>query len=111
MNDLSQNARKGNMKARGRFAIIDGENTRTILLVGRLAETMAALVQAGERGLTERDAGEFCWRLSEYIAQLRNRYGVPIATVEVVHRGGWHARYVLEFSVTVLSFQPAQYGA
>jgi hypothetical protein len=111
MNNLSQNARKGNAKAHGRFAIADDENTRQIVLVGRLAETLNALAQVGERGLTERDAGEFCWRLSDYVAQLRKRHNVPIVSRDEVHKGGWHVRYLLEIRVNVLTFTPAFYGA
>jgi len=95
-------------KAHGTFALDQGENGRKLALVGRLAETLAALVQAGSNGLTERGA-DWAWHLPEYIAKLRNK-GVSISTTMEPHHGGFHARYRLETPTIVMSYQPAQYG-
>lgn len=66
---------------------------------GRFAWTLAALIDAGPKGITtlERPAP----RLSHYIFRLR-RDGVPIATEEERHAGpfaGSHARYRLSVPV------------
>ncbi len=99
---------KTSTKAVGVFILALGENDRTIALIGRLAETLAALVLSGSRGLTERGA-DWAWHLPEYIAKLRSK-GVSISTTMEPHPGGFHARYRLETPTIVMSYQPAQYG-
>jgi hypothetical protein len=95
-------------KAHGTFALDQGENGRKLALVGRLAETLFELAQAGSRGLTERGA-DWAWHLPNYVAQLRSK-GVSISTTMEPHLGGFHARYRLETPTNVMSYQPAQYG-
>jgi hypothetical protein len=67
---------------------------------GRYAWTLAALIDAGEKGVTpiERPAP----RWSHYVDILRDRDGLDIETVEIRHGGpfkGWHGRYVLRSPV------------
>ena len=75
-----------------------GESEREVK--GRYAWTLAALIDAGETGVTpiERPAP----RWSHYVDILRDRDGIDIETVEIRHGGpfkGWHGRYVLRSPV------------
>lgn len=72
--------------------------------VGREAETLVALVQAGPRGITSLEAFRAGWavRLAAYVHDLR-LMGVAIRTAREAHPGGSHARYSLEASIDLLS--------
>jgi hypothetical protein len=67
-------------------------------IVGRARQALEMLVQAGQRGLSQREALEMdptCWRLAASVGALRD-YGFLIQTkLEATGRGGRAARYVL----------------
>ena len=71
--------------------------------VGREAKTIAALVDAGPRGITSLEAFHAGWavRLSAYVFDLR-AMGVQIGTTREQHEGGSHARYMLEGQVEMV---------
>ncbi len=76
---------------------------RDIVLPGREAWAMDALIRAGEKGCTPIDHPGPRW--SSYTHKLRNK-GFVIETVTEMHSGayaGKHARYVLHSDVTVLT--------
>ena len=82
------------------FRLPDG-TVRTV--TGRYAWTLAALIAAGEKGITpiERPAP----RWSHYVDVLRDRDGLVIETIEERHGGpfkGWHGRYVLRTPIEIL---------
>lgn len=70
---------------------------------GREAETIAALVAAGPRGITSLETFQAGWavRLGAYIFDLR-AMGAPIRTTRERHDGGNHARYLLDGQVEIL---------
>jgi hypothetical protein len=72
-------------------------------VVGREAETIIALVDAGPRGITSLEAFRAGWavRLSAYVFDLR-AMGVPIRSTREQHEGGSHARYTLEGQVEIV---------
>ena len=75
---------------------------------GRYAWTLAALVEAGERGVTPIDRPAPRW--SHYVDILRDREGLDIETVEERHGGpfrGWHGRYVLRTPVEIIEREEA----
>ena len=76
----------------------------TKVAVGREAETIVALVNAGGKGITSLDTFKAGWavRLSAYIFDLK-AMGVAIATSREPHGGGNHARYRLTASVTIVA--------
>lgn len=64
---------------------------------GRVAETLDALIQKGNAGITALEMGAWAFRLAAYVHILRDEYqlrGVIITTREP-HDGGSHARYKL----------------
>lgn len=71
--------------------------------VGREAETLLALIEAGSRGITSLEAFRAGWavRLAAYVKDLRTME-VPIGTTREPHEGGSHARYRLEVDIEVL---------
>jgi len=71
--------------------------------VGREAETLLKLVEAGSRGVRAYDfsAGP-PFRLSAYVHDLR-RMGLSIRTEREAHAGGLHGVYVLESAVAIVS--------
>jgi Helix-turn-helix domain len=79
------------------------EDSRLILAVGREGETLVRLVEKGSKGLRAYDfAGGPPFRLSAYIHDLRGM-GLSIRTEREEHATGWHAVYVLETAVTIVS--------
>lgn len=75
---------------------------RTLILNGREAWALKALIERGENGVTPIDNPAPRW--SHYIFKLRG-YGIAIETINEPHGGpfsGTHARYVLRSPVTVL---------
>jgi hypothetical protein len=71
--------------------------------VGREAETIAALVDAGPHGITSLEAfhGGWAMRLAAYVCDLR-AMGVPIRTTREQHERGNHARYTLEGQIEIV---------
>lgn len=72
---------------------------KPFVVTGREAETLSALVERGERGVSGWDfPGGPPYRLSAYIFDLR-RFGIPIRMVWEQHSGGRHGRFILAGAV------------
>ena len=56
---------------------------------------LAALIQAGSKGVTALELSSWAYRLGAYVHTLRHDYGLTIETLREPHDGGWHGRYVL----------------
>ena len=69
---------------------------------GQVARTLAALVQAGQNGVTALEVSSWAYRLGAYVHDLRHDHGLDIKTQREEHPGGWHARYVLQTPVEIL---------
>lgn len=70
--------------------------TVTFETTGRNAQTLLALIKAGDKGITALElSNTWALRLSAYIHCLRHVNGLDIITHKEGHDGGWHARYVL----------------
>jgi len=88
--------------------VIEGDNlfsTRLIEPVGRDAQTLQALIKAGQSGITSQDVGGWAVRLSHYVYKLRTVYGLTIETIEESHGGefpGKHGRYILLSDVCLI---------
>ena len=75
---------------------------KPFVVTGREAQTLAALVARGSRGVSGWDfPGGPPFRLSAYIHDLR-RFGAPIAMVWERHSGGRHGRFYLAGEVEIL---------
>ena len=78
---------------------------REIEVTGRFAQTLKALVDTGEKGVTALDLAHWAVRHSHYIWVLRRKHGLNIATFEESHGGdypGRHGRYVLKSTVEII---------
>jgi len=71
---------------------------------GRDAQTVEALMAAGDLGITSLEVSSWAFRLSAYIFNLRKE-GLTIDTRTEDHDGGSHARYVLRDSLEVVEPQ------
>ena len=82
-------------------------DSRARIVRGRFAWALAALIEAGERGVTPIDRPAPRW--SHYVLILR-RAGLAIETIEEKHGGpfrGWHGRYVLRTPVEIIERKEA----
>lgn len=68
---------------------------------GQVARTLLHLTTAGEKGITALEVSSWAFRLASYVFILRHKHGLKIETQHEEHNGGWHARYVLQSSVSV----------
>ena len=78
---------------------------REIEVVGRFAQTLRALVEAGPKGVTALDLAHWAVRLSHYVWVLRHRHGLHIDMVEDRHGGdypGKHGRYFLRSQIRLI---------
>jgi len=75
---------------------------REIEVTGRYAQTLRALVEAGNRGTTALEMSSWALRLSHYIFILRTRDGLDIETQNEPHDGETHGRYVLRSQVELI---------
>lgn len=75
-------------------------------VIGREAQTLLWLHEAGPKGITAAEVRHWAWRLSAYVHDLRHVYELSIQTVNETHNGGWHGRYILESSIAILQYQP-----
>ena len=92
-------ARKNFPKIRARLT--DGS---TIAVVGREAMTLLLLAEKKERGLRAYDfPGGPPFRLAAYICDLRNQFGIGIATTREAHATGEHAVYTLTTPVEIVA--------
>jgi hypothetical protein len=91
------------------FIVYDAEQgPRTIILTGRFAWALGALIHAGAIGCTPITAPGPRW--SGYVHKLRHKYGLSIATIDEEHGGpysGTHARYVLQQHVEFADKEPS----
>lgn len=79
------------------------EQNRVYELVGREAQTLFCLCNAGMQGVTAQELSNWALRLSAYIHKLRHDYGLDIVTQsEPNHDSGHHARYVLLSGVEII---------
>ncbi len=82
---------------------LDGPDQSIRSASGREGETLLLLVKHGKAGVTAfAFRGGPAFRLSAYIKNLRDM-GLEIETLREPHDCGWHGRYVLHSTVTVLS--------
>lgn len=74
------------------------------VVTGQCAKALAALVKAGDAGITAQEVAGWAYRLAAYVHTLRQSYGLVIALLKEVHgpAGQWHGRYVLLSPVTIL---------
>jgi hypothetical protein len=79
-------------------------------VTGQVARTLAALVEAGSRGVTALEMSSWALRLAHYVLCLR-KLGVPIQMVRELHPGGWHGRYTLLVDVQILSVETSEAAA
>lgn len=70
-------------------------------VTGQVAKALAALVAAGNRGVTALEVATWAYRLGAYVHTLRHQHGLAIETRREPHEGGWHGRYVLRSPVTL----------
>ncbi len=87
-------------KIRATFRIGAGP---AITAIGREAQTIIALAEAGPTGITSLETFYAGWavRLGAYIFDLK-AMGVPIRSTREAHEGGKHARYFLAGPVEVI---------
>lgn len=88
--------------------MIDGIETRTIVINGRDAWALCELVKAGPHGCTPITTPAPRW--SGYVHKLRKQ-GIQIETIGEPHGGpfaGRHARYVLRSIVRIISTMEAE---
>lgn len=86
------------------FPLLSGR--REIDLVGRYAQTLKALAEAGPRGVTAAEISSWALRLSHYVDILRKRDGLNIETILETHDGdypGKHGRYFLRSQVEIIT--------
>lgn len=87
----------------------NGEVVSTTTVIGRVAWTLLALLQAGEKGCTPITRPAPRW--SDYVFRLRGQ-GFNVETIDESHGGsfaGSHARYVLRDQVTVMGGNLREY--
>lgn len=89
------------------FRVSISKGTKTLVLSGKVARTLRALIISGKTGVTAKDSLCFTMRLSEYIRSLRHDYFLNIETINEKHNGidgsGTHGRYILHSDVSLLS--------
>ena len=75
---------------------------RCFQATGQTARTIAALVEAGDRGVTALECGAWAFRLAAYCHDLRRNFGLDIETKRETHPGGWHGRHILRTPISIL---------
>lgn len=88
--------------------ITDNSNTwpqeRQIIVTGRrYCQTLRALADRGNRGVTAFEMSTWALRLGHYIFILRHTHGLLIETQAEAHDGGTHARYRLISDVRIVA--------
>lgn len=96
-----------------RARVFDGDGLfdwRDIVVTGRYAQTLKALIDAGDKGTTALEISSWALRLSHYIDVLRkdDRFHLNIETQLEPHEvdgmgAGRHARYFLRSRVQIVS--------
>jgi hypothetical protein len=82
--------------------VLDGSK-KTIKLKGRNAQALRALVDKGIKGITALEMSSWALRLGAYIHNIREM-GLRdfIITERENHQYGWHGRYILIISITII---------
>jgi len=91
---------KGNNMSNKETVVVVFHNNKTGLKTeqtfkGREAQTIRALAEAGDKGVTALELSSWALRLAAYVNVLR-KAGLDITTVREAHDGGTHGRYILE---------------
>jgi len=74
---------------------VDTPAGRIAITARQLRRALAALICAGNNGVTALELSSWAYRLGAYVHILRHVYGLAIETLREPHDGGWHGRYVL----------------
>ncbi len=92
------------------IVIDDDGSERSLTVTGRYAQTLKALVAAGQSGTTALEISSWALRLSHYVFILRREYGLEIS-MELEPNGGdyggSHGRYRLVSRVLLIDEQEA----
>lgn len=72
---------------------------------GQTAKALAALVDAGDKGVTALDVSTWAYRFAAYCFDLRTKHGLEIVTLREDHPGGWHGRHALRTPVRIVSVE------
>ncbi len=80
---------------------------RIVISARQERRALAALVEAGNKGVTALELSSWALRLAAYIHNLRTVYGLTIEMVREPHDEGWHGRYVLHTPCKVIESQMA----
>ena len=90
-------------KERLRATVFDSLDPRTIEVSGsRYCQTLRALIEAGDKGITALEMASWAFRLAHYIHILKKEHSLPISTEHEAHPGGFHGRYRLLCRVELL---------
>ena len=76
---------------------------RKLLLTGQVAKSLKLLIEKKGKGITALEASSWALRLASYIHILRSKYCLNIYTVTEPHEWGWHARYILQDDVKMIT--------
>lgn len=79
---------------------------------GRVAQTLTALVDAGQRGVTALEISTWALRLSDYVFKAKRRFDLDIEMTLEPHVGGdgnqgLHGRYRLVTPIQIIKTEPA----
>lgn len=89
------------------FMVSFPHGDETVQITGQACRTLVALIKH-PNGVTPGDISVWGWgyRASEYVRNLRYKYGLDIETLKETHFGpdgrGWHGRYILHTPVELL---------
>lgn len=82
--------------------IYDEPKPRKVLLKRKVAQTLRALVDRGELGITALEmSNTWALRIADYVFSLRHNHKIGILMVREPHDDGWHGRYILQSNVTL----------
>lgn len=97
------------MRKEAKFIVTLCDGTqRMLLLSGRQAWTLQALIDVGEKGCAPISHPAPRW--SAYVHDLRTQYFIDIETIMEPHKGtypGTHGRYVLRSDVCIVTVKEA----
>lgn len=90
-NGYSQNSCRGKQNA----LTVETPAGRIAISARQPKRALAALINAGSKGVTALELSSSAYRLGAYVHTLRHDYGLTIETLRERHDGGWHGRSVL----------------
>lgn len=104
LNNYSLN---NNKKLTAKFSLNKNSQEKVFVLNGRECQTLIALVEAGQKGITALEISCWALRLAAYVFRLKRDLSLNIITTVEPHNGGNHGRYILQDNVKVLEvFDP-----